>query len=314
MKLIQLVTEYIGFKKSIGMRFRTDAGILKAWSWAMGDIDIREVAPSSVLAFIAGKGSVTASWHLKFRVLTSFYRFAMGRDYVISSPLPKIIPKCPEPMTPYIYTSEELRRLVEATDMLKTSMSPLQKATFRTLLLLLYSTGLRISEALSLTLAKVNLSESLIAVRDTKFFKSRLVPIGIKLTAELCSYVKKRRQLPRPAGESSGFFATRTGNPLAYRRVNKIFQILRKRAGIRREDRAPYQPRIHDIRHTFVVHRLLAWYRQGIDVQRMLPQLSTYLGHVDIAQTQRYLSMTPELLNEARCRFEQYALTEMKDA
>jgi site-specific recombinase XerD len=190
-------------------------------------------------------------------------------------------------------------------------MSPLQATTFRTLLLTLYGTGLRISEALSLTLADVNIVERLIVVRNTKFFKSRVVPTGPNLTERLHSYAKKRLYFCCPAGENSAFFATRSGNALSYDRVRKIFPALRNLAGIHRKSDARYQPRIHDIRHTFAVHRLTAWYREGADVQRLLPQLSTYLGHVDVRETQRYLKMVPELLQEANRRFERYTLSEV---
>jgi integrase len=92
------------------------------------------------------------------------------------------------------------------------------------------------------------------------------------------------------------------------------YRLLCERAGVRREDGARYQPRLHDLRHTFAVHRLTSWYRQGADVQRLLPHLSVYLGHVHIRTTQVYLSMTPELLQEANIRFERYAGKEEADA
>jgi len=119
----------------------------------------------------------------------------------------------------------------------------------RTLLLLLYGTGVRIGEALSLTLQDVDLAGCLLTVRDTKFFKTRLVPIGPRLTKVLMDYLSRRRQFPLPGGEASGFFATRTGLHLEYRRVNQLFCRLRQVAEIRREPSARYQPRIHDIRH-----------------------------------------------------------------
>ena len=308
MKLSQVVNQYVTFKQSIGMCFQTEAGILRSFCRVLGDINITEVEPDSVLVFISGKGPVTTWWHQKFIVLNGFYRFAIGRGYADSSPLPTTIPKRPEPLAPYIYTQEELRRLVAATDMLETSKSPLQAATFRTLLLTLYGTCLRISEALSLTLADVDLSDSLITVRQTKFYKSRLVPIGPKLTEVLNNYVSERRQLPQPAGENSAFLAARTGNALTYSWVKQVFANLRKRAGVHRKDGARYQPRIHDIRHTSATHRLVAWYRKGADVQRLLPVLATFLGHKDICGTQRYLSMIPELLDEALRRFERYTM------
>jgi site-specific recombinase XerD len=211
-------------------------------------------------------------------------------------------------MKPYIYTLEDLRKLLAATDKLQSPWSPLRACTFHTLILTLYSTGLRIGEALSLTLADVNLPESLIMVRTSKFFKTRLVPIGRRLCDTLEAYAQRRRKLPCPHGGDSAFFVTRSGNPLTYDQARKVFPILRNLAGIHREKEARYQPRVHDIRHTMAVHRLLSWYLEGADVQRLLPRLSTYLGHRDIAATQRYLTIIPELRNQASRRFEHYAM------
>jgi len=310
MRLHDLVDTYVDFKRSLGMRFCSDAGVLRAFCRAVGEIDVADVKPEVVLAFIAGTGPVTAQWRQKFRVLGSFYSYALGRGFATTSPLPTTVPKLPPPLTPYIYCTDELKRLLAATDTLQTPKSPLQALTLRTLLLLLYGTGMRIGEALSLALYDFDLTNRVLTVRDTKFFKSRLVPIGPQLTRLLAAYARQRRQLPMPAGEASAFFATRTGNWLQYGNVGRLFRRARMVAGIRRESGARYQPRIHDMRHTAALHRLIAWYRAGADVQRLLPQLATYLGHVDVGSTQRYLSMTPELLHEASQRFEQYAQPE----
>jgi len=314
MRLQDLVEAYIAHKRSLGMRFVSDAAVLRSFGRAMGDIAVEAVEPEPVLAFLAGTGELTTRWGLKFYILRGFYRYAQERGSVSISPLPIQAPKLPPPLTPYIYSVEELNRLVAATETLQTSQSPLRAETMRGLLLLLYGTGMRIGEALSLTLPDVDLDERLVTVRNTKFFKTRLVPIGPRLTRVLSDYRSRRHQLPLPAGEASAFFATRTGLHLDYRRVNKLFGRLRQVAEIQREPTARYQPRIHDIRHAAAVHRLIAWYRAGADVQRLLPQLATYLGHVDIRSTQRYLSMTPELLQEASLRFESYAQSEVLHA
>jgi integrase/recombinase XerD len=100
---------------------------------------------------------------------------------------------------------------------------------------------------------------------------------------------------------------TRKGIPLARYTAENVFRRLRVRVGVVRHDSSHYQPRLHDLRHAAAVHRLISWYRQGADVQRLLPQLATYLGHIHISATQRYLTMTPELLHEASKRFERYA-------
>lgn len=314
MRLRDVVEAYIAYKRSLGMHFDSDAAVLRSFCHAMGDITVEVVKPESVLAFIAGTGPVTTRWGLKWRILRGFYRYMQERDLVSMSPLPVQAPKLPPPLAPYIYCVDELNRLVAATETLQTSRSPLRAETMRSLLLLLYGTGMRIGEALSLTLQDVDLAERLVTVHDSKFFKTRWVPIGPRLTRVLSDYLSRRQQRPLPAAEASAFLATHTGIPLEYRVVNKLFGRLRQVAKIHRDPTARYQPRLHDIRHTAAVHRVIAWYRAGADVQRLLPQLAAYLGHVDIRSTQRYLSMTPELLQEASLRFADYAQPEVRYA
>ncbi|HBG04684.1 MAG: integrase [Geobacteraceae bacterium GWC2_58_44] len=308
MNLSQLIVEYVSFKQAMGMRFRSEAAIFKTFQRCVGDMDLAAIDPDAVSAFLAGRGVITATWHLKYRTLDGLFRFAVSHGYSDSKPLPLTLPKLSEPQVPYIYSTEELCKLLAATDTLEASNSPLQAATFKTLILALYGTGMRIGEVLSLTISDMNLAESLITVHDSKFYKTRLVPIGPRLTSHLQTYLDRRRQLPVHSVESSAFFATRTGNPLSYDWVRKIFARLRNQAGIRRREGATYAPRIHDLRHTFAVHRLELWYREGADVQRLLLHLSTYLGHIDVSQTRYYLQMTPGLLHEAGKRFENYAL------
>lgn len=311
MKLATLVTTYVAFKRSLGMRFISDANLLRAYCRAMGEIDVAAVAPGAVRAFLAGTGPVTTYWHQKYKSLGSFYRYAIGRGFVATSPLPTTVPTVPPALSPYIYSTPELQRLLAATAALRTPQSPWRAVVFRTLLLLLYGTGMRIGEALSLTLRDADLDQALVTIRHAKFFKTRLVPMGPTLTQELAAYTRHRRQLPLPAGEASALWVTRTGSPLGYDSVNRGFGRLRQLAGISRERGARYQPRIHDLRHTAAVHRLVAWYRAGVDVQHRLPHLATYLGHVDLGATQRYLTMTPELLHEASLRFDRYAQGEV---
>jgi site-specific recombinase XerD len=154
----------------------------------------------------------------------------------------------------------------------------------------------------------VNLPDSLLTIRESKFYKTRLVPIGPRLTAVLLAYAEKRYHSAHSLNLDSLFFVTRDGERVTLQIAERCFDRLRNSAGVHRNDGARYQPRLHDLRHTFTVHRLVSWYRQGADVQRLLPQLSTYLGHVHVASTQHYLTMTPELLQEASARFELYAM------
>ena len=312
MKLHDLVEAYIDHKRSLGMRLRSQAAVLRAYCRYMGDTGVEDVKAESVHAFVAGTGPVTTRWMETYTVLTGLYQYAIDRGFTTMWPLPASIPPRPPAFVAYVYSVDELERLLAATDILRTVLSPLRALTMRTTLLLLYGTGMRIGEALSLTLQDVDLRNCLITVRDTKFFKTRLVPFGPRLGAALTDYLSCRRALALPAGANSAFLATHTGVHLNYKRVNRLFCRIRHTAGIRREASARYQPRIHDIRHTAAVHRVVAWYRAGANVQRLLPQLATYLGHVDIRSTQCYLSMTGELLQQASLRFEWYAQPEVR--
>jgi len=307
MKLIDVINAYIVLQQSLGMRSETAKRTLRQFGRRMGDIRIEDVQAQQVSDFLRGSGPLSATYRVKYRLLSGLYRFAISRGHVNSSPLPSKLPKLPPQQTPYVYSSDELCRLLVATSCLHASNSRQQAPTFRTLLLLLYGCGIRVGEALELTLRDVDLVQRIITVRDTKFFKTRLVPFGPKLALELTEHVDRRRRLPMPAGEDSTLFMTRSGAPWPYQHVITLFQRVRRAAHIDCPAGELRPPRLHDLRHTAAVHRVLAWYRSGQDVQRLLPQLATYLGHLDIRSTQRYLQMTPELLQEASLRFAIYA-------
>jgi integrase/recombinase XerD len=308
MKLSALVAQYVAYKQSMGMRFHTEDRTLRSFCRAMGEVSVAEIAPDRVQAYIAGSGPVTRFWHRKHEVLRGFYRFAMARGYAASSPLPKIIPKPPH-FVPHIFSHEELQRLLDATACCESPRSKLHPYTCRMLILLLYGAGLRISEALSLRLSNVDLTAGVLTIRESKFYKTRLVPIGPDLAGAFGQYVAQRAKA-HPTQLDGALLLTRTGTSVARHTAENVFSRLRVRAGVLRRDGGRYQPRLHDLRHAFAVHRLVSWYRQGADVQRLLPQLATYLGHVHIAATQRYLTLTPELLHEASQRFERYAREE----
>ena len=304
MKLSALTSQYVAYKQAMGMRFHTEARTLQSFCRTMGNIAVADMAADRVQSYIAGVGPVTRFWHLKYEVLGGFYRFAIARGYAASSPLPKIIPKPPQ-FVPYIFSHEELQRLLDASACCENPRSKLQPYTCRMLILLLYGAALRISEALSLTLPDVDLPAGILTIRESKFYKTRLVPMSPDLTSALGTYVAQRAKKHSTALDTA-LFLTRASTPLARHTAEHIFSRVRVRAGVLRHDGSRYQPRLHDLRHAAAVHRVVSWYRQGADVQRLLPQLATYLGHVHIAATQRYLTLTPELLHEASQRFEHY--------
>lgn len=312
MRLHTIVNQYIAYRQSLGEGFRTDGTILNAFVHAMGQrVNFADVKIESVSKYLA-KGSciITTNWHRKYHTLRKFYRYVLSRGYTQTSLLPIAIPKRPPPFVPYIYTVKELRALFNACLSYQKRKRQFEPYMIRTFLLLLYGAGLRLREVISLTLADVDLSQRVLTIRETKFRKTRLVPLGKQLTQILLEYAAWRQREKYPLNPDAPFFAGRNGKAVNKSTIEYAFNLIRKKAGIRRTDGGHFQPRIHDLRHTFAVYRLTTWYKQGADVQRLLPVLSVYMGHVSLSSTSTYLTMTPTLLEEAGRRFEQYAFKE----
>lgn len=308
MTLQAAIQQYIDWKRAAGARFGTGAHVLRRYARTVGEqVDSDAVSAAQALAFLVGDSPLTANRSVKRSALNGFYRYALGRGLATRSPLPADEPRRPPSAPPYIYSRAELRRLLQGVETARQRARQLDAATFRTLLLVLYGAGLRLGEALRLTHGDVDLEQAVLAVRETKFHKTRLVPVGADLARALAAYAAERATDSGPPAAARPFFASRRGTPLAMATVQCAFADLRRAVGIRRTDGTRHGPRLHDLRHTFAVHRLLAWYREGADVQAHLPWLATYLGHADISGTQVYLTLTPDLLTAASARFARYA-------
>jgi site-specific recombinase XerD len=208
---------------------------------------------------------------------------------------------------PYIYSSSEIQTLLAAAYQLPPKNS-LRPHTYRTLLGLLYSTGIRIGEASALNLEHFHSQEQMVYIAEGKFRKARWVPLSITTCQALQHYMHKRLQMS-PRSPDSPFFINQRSCRLHHCTVNRSFRHVLRQCGIHHSKTGP---RIHDLRHTFAVHRLLAWYRDGQDVNARLPSLSTYMGHVDIHSTQVYLRATPELIEHVDQRFHDYYLHQVK--
>jgi len=305
MTLTDAVERYVHHRKSLGMKFMSASAILKRFANACEPCAIDALDAERVKVFLFAGGTETRNTGQKWATLRGFYRFAISRGMIASSPLPATIPRVTKHFQPYIYTREEISRLLESAANLP--VKTLQPHTVRMLVLTLYGTGLRCSEALHLRVGDVDLIEKVLHIRDSKFYKDRLVPFGSDLEFPLRNHVMMRRLLGHPEDAEAPFLTADDGSSLSLQLADQAFRRLCHIAHVRRDDHDRYQPRLHDLRHTFAVHRLIAWYQSGADLGRMLPRLSTYLGHVELQHTQHYLTMTPELLQQASRRFEQFA-------
>jgi integrase/recombinase XerD len=307
-----LIEQYITFRQTLGERFRTNAANLRAFGRAVGiDAAIADVRAEQVNVFLAGTGPLTHTWYVRHHALVGFYRYATSRGHVATAPLPVVLPKRPASFVPYLYSHEELRRLVDVAQTHQERRSCIEPDTVGTIVLLLYGTGLRVGEVVRLDRQDVALGNSLLTVRQSKFYKSRLVPFRPQLQTILTRYCEQHPATICHSGRAAPFFTTRAGGRVNPQTLRVRFRRICQKAGICR-DGASYQPRLHDRRHTFAVDRLTSWYRQGAWVQKLLPVLSVYLGHAHLEATAVYLSMTPDLLAEANARFERYAQQEVK--
>jgi integrase/recombinase XerD len=311
MNLQCLIEQYISYQRSLGSSFISDAALLRAFGRTRGPrASVANVRVRHVDAFLGKARPVTRTWFTRLSCLRCFFRYAASRGHITTLPLPTVMPQRPPVFVPYIYTQEEIRRLLRVIESYPQGTSTLEPVTIRTMMLVYYGAGLRLREATNLTRTDVDLSGSVLTIRNTKFGKTRLVPIGPQLNRVLVEYDRTR---PKRRPADAPFFTAQGGGPVPAERLEMKFRTLCDHAGIRRTDTRE-QPRIHDLRHAFAVHRLTSWYQQGADVQRLLHHLSVYLGHVHLRHTQVYLSMTPELLREASQRFERYALKERHHA
>jgi integrase/recombinase XerD len=204
---------------------------------------------------------------------------------------------------PHIYTEAEIARLFEAARTFHGRNTPLRPLMTYTMLALAYCAGLRIGEIAALTLRDVDIERESLEIRETKFFKTRRLPLAPRVVAVLSRYLAARQAIGAPTGPDAPLWWTplrRKG--YAYGELEKLLVRVIRRAGLK-PTRGCKGPRVHDLRHAFVAHRMLQWYRDGVEPQSRLPHLATYLGHKDIVSTLVYLNITPELLQQANERY-----------
>lgn len=236
-----------------------------------------------------------------------FSRYLHSKDSRHEVLPPDLLPLRSRRIPPYIYSEDDISRLVQAARELPSRRGfvwlgepRLRGRTHATAIGLIAATGLRGREVTNLDRGDVQLDDGVLVIRETKFGKTRLVPIHSTTGQALAAYAMERdRFIPRPSTEA--FFLSEPGNRLSGSSLTHTFTDLVRSLGIGHPG-LPRQPRLHDLRHTFAVRTLLHWYRQDIDAERHLPDLSTYLGHVHAHGTYWYLEAVPELLEHAARR------------
>ena len=242
-----------------------------------------------------------ASWALRLTDVRGLARHIANIDPKTEVPPVGILPGLKR-AKPYVYSDAEITALLAAALSLPPS-GALRRWTYHGLFGVIAVTGMRLSEAINLKCDDVDLDAGVLTIRLTKFGKSRLVPLHPTTSAALSNYAELRDSY-LPSQRSPNFFVAERGGPLLHQYVHRVFWRLSREVGLRRPgDHAG--PRVHDLRHRFAIRTLLNWYREGIDIDKALPSLSTYLGHTCVRDTYWYLSACPELMQEAARRLGQ---------
>jgi integrase/recombinase XerD len=290
------VDDYLRLRRKLGYDLKETGRLLHRFAAELDAAGVTHITTQVAVRWalapkVSAPSSVPAT---RYRAVRGFARYMAGIDPETEIPPAGLIRRPRSRRSPFIYTDEEVLMLLEQAR--RSIPQPLRAATMHTLIGLLAASGLRVGEALRVDRGDIDWSEGVLHIRQSKFRKSRLVPLSPSTLEALERYAHLRDRLrPVPTGES--FFVSLRGTRVIHACVWKTFRALCDSAEVGAG--SSVRPTIHDLRHRFAVRVLVGWYRDGIDVQPRLPWLATYLGHRDPGSSYWYLSAAPELLAHA---------------
>jgi integrase len=300
--LEQSLADYLHVRRALGFKLERAEKLLAQYLAFLDGRGEDRVTVANALDWTRLPETASASWWA-FRLSTvrGFAGYLHALDPAHEIPPADALPRQIRRAVPYLYTDTELTALLAETDRLR---GRLRQATYRTLFGLLAVTGMRVGEAIRVDRNDLDLAGGVLTVRDSKFGKSRQLPLHASTITALRGYLQIRNR-HQHAEVSDALLISPTGNRLIYCNVHTTFRQLRDGASLHCDTPA-CRPRIHDFRHRFAVLTLLDWYRQGVEVQPLLPLLSTYLGHTHPRHTYWYLTAAPELMAIAAGRLEDW--------
>ncbi len=294
--------DYLALRRALGFKLASAGRLLGQFVEYLNEHGVGTLTIDHALAWANLPASASGNWRaIRLSVVRGFAIYLHSLDATVEVPPADLIRHGPDRATPYLYSDAEIRALLAAAGELRPR---LRAATYQTLIGLLATCGLRVSEAIALDTTDLDRVDDLLVIRETKFAKSRLVPLHSTTIAALAAYITLRDQT-RAHPLCPALLVSAAGTRLHHSNVNLTFAQLAQRVGITRRSGA-CRPRMHDLRHSFAVATVLDWYRTGADVPSMMPRLATYLGHTDPKHTFWYLTAAPELMAVAGQRLDTY--------
>jgi|SRR5680860_149999 len=291
--------DYLGLRRALGHKLAEHERQLTRFVDRLDDADITSVVMADTLAFVLDPDFDPASSVPAKRLMAvrGFSRYLSAIDPRTEVPPAGLVSYRPSRRGPYLFSDQDVTAVVRAAQ--ASTPFAFRAETLTSLTVLLAVTGMRVGEALRLDCCDVDWDQAVLKVRDTKFGKGRDVVVSASTVDALATY-RSRRDSTRPA--TARLFVSLAGTPVIYSNFAHTFHQAVLTAGVGAEGLT--RPRVHDLRHAFAVRTLLGWYRAGLDVEALLPRLSTYLGHQEPRFTYQYLTATPELLGYAAARLD----------
>jgi len=287
--ITRAIEQYCDWKRANGYQFFGGVAILRKLLKYTGDVELSDLRPEHLLGCLNQSALSNGTWTNRYWVMRRFLEYCTSRTMMLplDMPAPKVSRR--KTFAPYIFTTIEIRSLLEAT---KHRVSPnyiMDQPTLRAIIVVLYATGLPVGEACILREEDVDLRNRLIRVRGAEAQRDRVIPVGPDLCEVLREYKVWRSTRP---GDSPYLFVTRKGRQTNGGSIAKYFQELRRTSGVHRRDDSHLQPRVSDLRFSFAVHRIAKGIEDGDDLNRLLPALAAYMGQVGLGATARYLALT----------------------
>jgi len=301
-----IISRYLELQRALGKWFDGERRILEAFDRWLAEIGAADVDSENFTVWCTSKQHLASGVRRNhMRVVRNFCLYRRRSDPTCFVPDLLSFPANHQPLQPYIFTEAQIARVIQAADQLEPlPLSPIRAQVYRLAVVLLYTTGLRRGELLCLRIDDYDPRKQCLLVRRSKFHKSRHLPLSVDTVREITTYLSVRRQHHLPLFAETPLIWNRGQNGKAYSGggLGQGLRALFRQADIRTAEGR--LPRTHDIRHSFAVNALLRWYRTGADVRAKLPLLATYMGHVSIISTERYLHFVDELASQASERFD----------
>lgn len=298
--LQKFLNDYLALRRALGFKLVREGMLLPNFIQKLEQSGATHIVTKFAVNWAMGpKNPPPIFWSNRLNMVAKFAHYLHARDPRHEIPSTKIAPPVHrQHLVPYIYSDNDVCALMSAAR--NTLKEPIGE-THATLIGLIAATGMRVGEVIALDRSDFNEQQGLLLIRQTKFGKTRQIPLHPSVATSLSSYAKKRNQLI-PRSKNQAFFLSTVGTRLIYQNVHRNFRKLLPAATL--DKIKPQSPRIHDLRHTFAIKTLNSWYRADLDIGPLLPALSTYLGHISPSSTYWYLHATPELLQLACQRLE----------